>query len=430
MSSLERPRLRPLSARRIEHEGRSFAMLQDPLGAFRDPVLVPLDAFVKVCRHFDGENSIEDVRARILAETGEPMPEDVLSRLVSQLDRAMVLDGPRFADYLGEYRRTETRPAALAGRSYSADGMALRAQINGLYAGAGGAGPPALGGPPAERIRGVLSPHIDFGRGGPVYTWAYKALAEQADADVYVILGVAHQPCRRRFALTRKDFETPLGVVRTDREYVERIASIAGDDLFDDELVHRAEHSVEFQTVFLRHVLSAEREFRIVPILAGSFHDLMERGVDPIEDPSVRRFIEALREAERAGGKKVAYIGGIDLCHVGPEFGDAAPVDDKLQETVRAFDREMLDRAAEGDAAGWFRTAAGVSNRYRVCGLAATYTMLRTIGPVNGKLLRYDQALDARRRCCVSFASMVFRAARPDPCPGPPHPVIDGHASR
>src|SRR5262249_37940137 len=187
-------------------------------------------------------------------------------------------------------------------------------EINGLYSGAGGAGPPALGGPPPkERLRAVISPHIDFGRGGPVYTWAYKELAERADADIYVILGVAHQYCRRRFALTRKDFETPLGVVRTDRAYVDRIAAIAGEDLFDDELVHRSEHSVEFQAVFLRHILSKERDFQIVPILVGSFHDHMERGLEPIDDPSVGRFVEALREAEGASGKQVAYIGGLDL---------------------------------------------------------------------------------------------------------------------
>ena len=91
--------------------------------------------------------------------------------------------------------------------------------------------------------------------------------------------------------------------------------------------MHRAEHSIEFQVVFLQYVLGKERSFSIVPILVGSFQDLLERGIDPIDDPEVRRFVEALRLAEAASGKNVAYIGGIDLCHVGPEFGDPAPVD-------------------------------------------------------------------------------------------------------
>jgi AmmeMemoRadiSam system protein B len=293
-----------------------------------------------------------------------------------------------------------------------------------MFGGRDGAGVPAVAGAgPADGFRGILSPHIDFQRGGPVYTWSYRELVERSGADTFVILGVAHQYCRRRFALTYKDFETPLGVAPTDRSYVDALAAIAGRDLFDDELTHRTEHSIEFQVVFLQYLLGGRRDFTIVPILVGSFHDLMERGIDPIRDPEVSRFIEALRTVEAGRGKSVAYIGGIDLCHVGPEFGDASPVDRILQEQVRRFDGEMLDRAAAGDAEGWFRTAGAIGNRWRVCGLAATYTFLHAIGPSRGRLLKYEQALDDRRTCCVSFASMAFHASEP----APPTPVLDAH---
>ncbi len=77
---------------------------------------------------------------------------------------------------------------------------------------------------------------------------------------------------------------------------------------------------------------------------------------------------------------------------------------------VGSFDDAMLDRAAACDPRGWFQTAAKVGNRWRVCGLAATYTMLHAIGPAQGRLLKYAQALDDRRTCCVSFASMAFHA--------------------
>src|SRR5262249_8567206 len=158
---------------------------------------------------------------------------------------------------------------------------------------------------------GILSPHIDFLRGGPTYTWAYKELVERSDARVFVILGVAHQYCRHRFALTRKDFETPLGLARTDLAFVDQVAERAGMHLFADELAPRTEHSVEFQVVFLQYLLGGRRDFTIVPILVGSFHDLMDAGIDPIADAEVRRFVDALRAAEVAGGGRVAYIGGI-----------------------------------------------------------------------------------------------------------------------
>lgn len=407
-----------MSARRIEHQGQSFVMLQDPAGVVPQPVLIPIDGYARVFRHFDGQSTLMEIQARVLQETGQFVAMKELEDLVRRFDEAMILDGPAFAMFHQQYRQARRRPAAMAGRSYAATLRALRAQLEQLFVGRDGSGAPAVVGVQAGNgFRGILSPHIDFHRGGPVYTWSYRELVERSHAETFVILGVAHQYCRRRFALTYKDFETPLGVVPTDRAYVDALASIAGRDLFDDELTHRTEHSIEFQVVFLQYLLGGRRDFSIVPILVGSFHDLMEGGIDPIEDPEVRRFIEALRIVEAGRGRSVAYIGGIDLCHVGPEFGDAHPVDPILQEQVRRFDGEMLDRAAAGDAEGWFRTAGAIQNRWRVCGLAATYTFLHAIGPAKGRLLKYEQALDDRRTCCVSFASMAFQADERSPMP-------------
>ena len=58
--------------------------------------------------------------------------------------------------------------------------------------------------------------------------------------------------------------------------------------------------------------------------------------------------------------------------------------------------RRLLERAAANDPAGWFGTAADVGNRWRVCGLAAAYTMLHAMGPARGRVLKYDQAVDVR----------------------------------
>jgi AmmeMemoRadiSam system protein B len=419
MSSLERPKLRPVMPRRVLHEGQAFVVLQDLCGALAEQILLPLDGYDHIVRHFDGRSTVSEIQARVLRQTGMFLPLSELESLVRRLDAAMIIEGPTFAAFHQSYRESGRRPPALAGRSYAATVRALRTQLEQFFVDAHGSGiPTARGSLPENGLRGVLSPHIDFQRGGPVYTWSYKELVENSAADTFVVLGVAHQYCRRRFALTFKDFETPLGMVPTDRAFVDRIASLAGRDLFDDELSHRTEHSIEFQVVFLQYVLGGSREFTIVPILVGSFHDLMERGVDPIDDPDVSRFIQALKAAERSSGKKVVYIGGIDLCHVGPEFGDPTPVEPALQEQVRQFDDAMLEKAAAGDAAGWFRTAAGVRNRWRVCGLAATYTMLHAMGPSRGRLLKYKQAIDDRRTCCVSFASMVFDALEPSPNAG------------
>ncbi len=402
--------------------GEAYVVLEDPHRLCATPLVLGYDVFMRVVRHFDGRNTLLDVQRLVLETSSQYVEMAAIRELVEQLDRSLALEGPAFDAAVRSFYDAEERPAALAGMSYASEPDRLRADLDRFFRGRDGAGKLALPPPAAReerlteakpRLRAIVSPHIDFPRGGSVYTWAYKALVEQSDADVFVILGVAHQLCRRRFVLTRKDFATPLGVATTDRPYVDRLAEAAGSHLFDDELTHRSEHSIEFQAVFLKHVLG-DRPFTIVPILVGSFHDLMKRRADPITDPEVGRFIRALREAEKSSGRKVAYIGGIDLCHVGPEFGDPGRVDDALQGQVREFDHAMLARAEAVDPVGWFRTASAVGDRWRVCGLAAAYTMLQVLGPSRGELLKYNQAVDDRKTCCVSFASMVFHAVAAD----------------
>ena len=207
----------------------------------------------------------------------------------------MIIEGPTFAAFLQSYRESGRRPRRSGWPLLRGDRTGAPRTARTVLCGRGRRWPAC---PErwvqANGFRGILSPHIDFQRGGQVYSWSYRELVEHSHADTFVVLGVAHQYCRRRFALTCKDFETPLGVVATDRSYVDQITSLAGRDLFEDELSHRTEHSIEFQVVFLQYVLGGRRDFRIVPILVGSFHDLMERGVDPIDDPEVSRFVHAL----------------------------------------------------------------------------------------------------------------------------------------
>src|SRR5262249_16377387 len=133
---------------------------------------------------------------------------------------------------------------------------------------------------------------------------------EESDADLFVIFGTAHNPMRHLFSVTRKHFETPLGTVETDRQFVARLtANLAATpggselNLAADELAHRQEHSIEFQTVFLQYLLGARRPLKIVPVLVGSFHEFVESGKQPSSAAPVAAFVSALEKtlAEHSG---------------------------------------------------------------------------------------------------------------------------------
>src|SRR5262249_29199466 len=145
-------------------------------------------------------------------------------------------------------------------------------------------------------------------------------VAENPGADRYIIFGTCHNPIRRRFALTRKGYDTPLGCARTDTDFVDRLAATLPADYFGDEFAARNEHSIEFQAVCLRYVLGDTAEFRIAPILVGSFHDLGEQGRSAGDDAEVAAMVGAVRETMAELGGRYCVIAGADLAHVGRRF--------------------------------------------------------------------------------------------------------------
>jgi hypothetical protein len=251
----------------------------------------------------------------------------------------------------------------------------------------------------------VIAPHIDFHRGGPAYAWAYRDLAERSLADVFVVFGTCHTGMEHPFALTRKDYANPLGDVPVDRDFVEALSKRARQDCFGSELAHRVEHSIEFQAVFLRY-LYADREIRIVPVLASFAHEAMLTGRHPDDDPRVPRFLDAVAETIAASGRRVALVAGADLAHLGPRFGDPAPVSTPELARIEREDRAMLEPVTAGDAQAFFESVARDGDRRRICGLSPIYALLRTLGSGAGSVKRYGQWPDPNG--VVSFASVVL----------------------
>src|SRR5207247_5247862 len=97
-------------------------------------------------------------------------------------------------------------------------------------------------------------------------------------------------------------------------------------DFVADELAHRNKHAIEFQAVFLRYLFAGRRDVAIVPVLTSFVHEALVRGRRPENDRRVARFLDALGETVAASRRRVAFVAGADLAHVGPGFGGADPV--------------------------------------------------------------------------------------------------------
>jgi hypothetical protein len=404
----EFPRLRPVEAFPVDHEGQRMLALRDPAGYTPSIVMLPGPA-VEIVALFDGSHTIVDVQAELMRRYGEIVPRAQIEALIEGLDAHGFMEGRHFAERRasidGEFLASPIRPASHAGGAYAADPDELRVTMDEFFTHAEGPGAiewSASGG----GIRGVIAPHIDFHRGGLAYAWGYRQLAERSDGDLFVIFGTCHAGISDPFALTRKDYATPFGPAAVDRDFVEALSKRAGQDCFASELAHRGEHSIEFQAVFLRYLYAARRDFTIVPILTSFAHEALAHRKGPEDDPRVPRFLDAVGETIATSGRRVVVIAGADLAHMGPRFGDPAPISSEELGRIEHQDREMLGAVSDGDPRAFFDAVARDGDRRRICGYSPIYATLRVLGRARGNLHRYGQWPDPEG--VVTFASMTF----------------------
>jgi AmmeMemoRadiSam system protein B len=402
ISTSERPRLRPFLAVAPDPRAPSYYYVWDQLGLSRARHrLSPIEF---LCLELlDGRHSLPDIQIAVMRRLGGVLlPLETFRRLVQRLDEDLFLEGPRFRQVVSAPVR---QPRCIG--CYEGEPTALRRQLERLFTGPGGPGLPQQRRPDGA-LRAALLPHIDYPRGGVTYAWGYKEVFERADASLFVIIGTSHYSSHR-FSLTRKNFQTPLGITPTDQDHIDRLVKHYGEGLFDDELLaHLPEHSIELEVVFLQYLYEKVRPIRIVPLVVGSFHDSVLLGSSPQLRVDVSRMVEALQRAESEAGEPVCYLISGDLAHLGPKFGDAAPVYQSQLERSRLQDQVLLKQAERADPAGFFQIIADEGDARRICGLPPTWTALAAARPACGKVLHYDQYVHPRGYESVSFASVAF----------------------
>jgi len=421
-----RPLIRQLELVPIDDGGEPTYALRDPYG-FAGTAALPMGAAMLVTL-MNGERTLSELQTAFAEKVGQQIALDEVEKVVRQLDERMFLDNENFAGHRAAistaYDELDVRPAAHAGGAYHGEFEALNEQLSELFTCEEGPGLLPWEGTTngdfasgdQQRLCGVMSPHIDLHRGGPAFAWAYDRIVAESDADLFIILGTAHTPLRGLFSVSRKHFDTPLGTAHADRDFIDalrsQVVSRAGleeaDRVFLDEMPHRREHSIEFQTLMLQYILGGRRDYQIVPILVGSFHPFVLHHRSPGESPAVSDFTAALRATVATCGKKVCFIAGVDMAHIGRQFGDEQLLDEARLKQQWTDDQVLLSAACQGDTEGWFVHVAAVQDRNRICGLAPTYTMLQTMQPERGEILKYDQSVADDHTSCVSFASVAF----------------------
>lgn len=403
---LRYPKLRPVDPRPIVHEGQPLLLLRDPLRLSDKMLLVP-EPLVPLLALCDGTR--EDagaLGAAFAIRFGQRVHPDTLDQLLAALDEALLLENERSAqaqeEALSEYRAAPYRELALAGQSYPDDANELRGLLQSYVEAAEVTLPTE-----AWDGRGLVSPHIDYMRGGHVYARVWLRAAERARAaDLVVLLGTDHYGGDGQITLTRQNYATPFGVLPTAGDIVDALAeSIGEESAFAAELHHRSEHSIELAAVWL-HFIREGRPCELVPILCGSFASFVRGTSDPEQDPAIIGFLETL--AAKTAGRSVMIVAAGDLAHVGPAFG-GQPVDLGSRSALKESDEELMARICEGDAEGFLAAIKRVEDRNNVCGVSPIYLALKLAGRGVGEQVSYDRCpADENETSLVSVCGVLF----------------------
>jgi AmmeMemoRadiSam system protein B len=175
--------------------------------------------------------------------------------------------------------------------------------------------------PIVGELHGLISPHAGYSYSGRVAAHAYKQLMGRTYSTVAVISPV-HQPYGGQYLATSSDYyETPLGLVKVDRERLDEV---------DREIQLRyldwdEEHSLEIQLPFLQHLLS---DFSLVPIMMG------EQSLS-----SCRELSAALVRVLK--GRDALLVASSDLAHLN-NYQEVIAHDQFVRKYVEDFDPEGL----------------------------------------------------------------------------------------
>jgi AmmeMemoRadiSam system protein B len=389
----------------VQIQGKQFVLIRDHLGLVQEgkAVEIPLYQFMVL---LDGKTSIRDLQMVVMRQRGGMLvSSDEIKSIIAQLDDSFFLESEKFRSakdtIVAQFVSGKVRPSSHSGRAYPADARELARKLEEIMALRHDSQQPE------GRLVALVAPHIDLSVGGGVYSSSYRVLKGRSPKKV-IILGTGHQMTQDLFALSEKAFETPLGVVESEQLWVEKLKRAGLDLIAENDFVHRAEHSIEFQVLFLQHLL-AKNSFKIVPILCGNLQTNLSEYSREAYVQRAGPILEAIKDILGHRREETLLVAGVDLAHVGPKFGHEMPAQ-YMKGQSEAHDQALLSHLIALDADSFWKESRRVKDRYNVCGFAALACLLETVPPCRGHLLSYERWNEEATKSAVSYAAVAFTA--------------------
>jgi MEMO1 family protein len=407
---------RYLDVKPINLNGQNLFLVSDPYKISNDFIVNPI--VLLVLSLLNGNNSLSDIKSTIFRLTGIVPTDDELYNLIKFFeDNLFLLDDKFNKAYKNEIENLRKKGflrGSLMGISYPEDPAKAEEFLfnnnidnnlndNDLNIDE-----------ISNQIIALIIPHMDLKVARETYFKAYKLLLNnlvknKVDIENVFILGVSHYYHKNPISVFPLDFETPFGILKTNKELIEKINNnlkkILGSeyfDLFEDILIYKSEHSIEAQIPYIKlletklyenKVNKINKELKVIPMIISYGNiELFNKIIDSfISEIDINRTI---------------FISSIDLSHVGKKFGDNSSFDPEK------FDKKYIELLSNLDINNLFH----FDNISRIDGIFTNtflVSILKNISKLNNfeissKLIDYKKYEEKLTDSIVSYCSIVY----------------------
>lgn len=386
-------------------KGRQMIAFHDPYRLTEHSIALDVNT-LPILQLLDGKHDLRDIQTLLMKRQGGRIVYiSEIESFIETLDKAFLLDSELYNDKMnrlrGEFTMQQIRFPVHAGKAYMAEPDQLSQFIRDIENTVSQENIRTI----PDTITGVLAPHIDINTAGEVYVNTYRHLKGK-HYDLVVIFGINHHEQDGMYSMTGKNYLTPYGEIKSDRKFISSLKELVPEGtLTPDDFGHMAEHSIEFQTIFLHHYLGDS--FSIVPILCGGIHEFIRHNKTLLNDERFQGMVEAVKKILEEEKGNALLVAGVDLSHIGHKFGHQLPADVLLPEAT-ANDKTILSLLAQGDVEKIFQNALDNQDKYHICGLPAILLMASLLRGNRADILHFDTYHERETQSAVNYASLIF----------------------
>jgi len=404
---------RYLDVKPINLNGQNLFLVSDPYKISNDFIVSPI--VVLVLSLLNGNNSLSDIKSTIFRLTGIIPTDDELYNLIKFFeDNLFLLDDKFNKAYKNEIENLRKKGflrGSLMGISYPEDPAKAEEFLfnnnidnnlndNDLNIDE-----------ISNQIIALIVPHMDLKVARETYFRAYKLLLNNLvknsrDIENIFIFGVSHYYHKNPISIFPLDFQTPFGILKTNKELIEKINNnlkkMLGNeyfDLFEDILIYKSEHSIEAQIPYIKlletklYENKVNKELKVIPMIISYGNiELFDKIIDSfLSEIDINRTI---------------FISSIDLSHVGKKFGDNKSFDPEK------FDKKYIELLSNLDINNlfYFDNISRIDGIFTNTFLVSVLKKISTLNnfEISSKLIDYKKYEEKLTDSIVSYCSIVY----------------------